>query len=407
MNLFSRKVESVSPELLQYCVFEPGQDLFKLPSTQALESCQVLVTTTLGSGLLPPLGISTGFFDYLFMDEAAQATEPETVLALSVVGPQARIILTGDPQQLGANCHSEQAKELGLHISYQERLMCTWTEVYMQPKEEEDRRLPHLIKLVQNYRSHPKILTVSSRLFYQNELVPVASRETSLALEHWTRMPQRPCVFCGLYGQEAHGLDSPSYYNISEASKIADFVQELLSSSDVEVNTRDIGVISFFRHQVLVLRDVFRRRDLGAINIGTVEHFQGQEQKVILISTVLTSVRHDRSVVEKISNPKRFNVAMTRAQALLLVVGHPVALAHEPLWRHYIDYCVNESSFIGTSEAILESMQISEQVKLEDISNDMGALGRGDLESMYATDLDTFYAQDSQSKVHFDTPAMI
>ena len=35
-------------------------------------------------------------------------------------------------------------------------------------------------------------------------------------------------------------------------------------------------------------------------------------------------------------NPKRFNVAITRAKALLVVVGHPMVLLQDPNWRELL-----------------------------------------------------------------------
>jgi len=68
--------------------------------------------------------------------------------------------------------------------------------------------------------------------------------------------------------------------------------------------------------------------------VGSVEEFQGQERKVIIISTVRsrdpTEIDDDRCCVRSalgfVANPKRFNVAITRARALLIVVGNPLVL---------------------------------------------------------------------------------
>ena len=39
-----------------------------------------------------------------------------------------------------------------------------------------------------------------------------------------------------------------------------------------------------------------------------------------------------------VANPRRFNVAMTRAQALLIIVGDPVVLSLDRMWRDFLDY---------------------------------------------------------------------
>ena len=100
--------------------------------------------------------------------------------------------------------------------------------------------------------------------------------------------------------------------------------------------------------QVKKLRLLLRARDLGAVRVGTVDDFQGQEARIIFISTVLSrpadsSLMPGRSTqggvptpaplggaadpaVGFFRNPNRFNVAITRAQALMVVLGHPLVL---------------------------------------------------------------------------------
>ena len=50
-------------------------------------------------------------------------------------------------------------------------------------------------------------------------------------------------------------------------------------------------------------------------------------------------VEHDiRHTLGFVANPRRFNVAMTRAQSLLIVVGDPVILSLDQMWREFLDY---------------------------------------------------------------------
>lgn len=68
--------------------------------------------------------------------------------------------------------------------------------------------------------------------------------------------------------------------------------------------------------------------------IGSVEEFQGQEKKVIILSTVRSikenETADDASLISALgflANPKRFNVSISRAIALLIVIGNPLILA--------------------------------------------------------------------------------
>ena len=81
--------------------------------------------------------------------------------------------------------------------------------------------------------------------------------------------------------------------------------------------------------------------------------FQGQEERVIFISTVLSrpetlppapaatgsSGAADAADSQHTGfwrNPRRFNVAITRAKALLGVVGHPSVLVEDASWRELL-----------------------------------------------------------------------
>ena len=81
--------------------------------------------------------------------------------------------------------------------------------------------------------------------------------------------------------------------------------------------------------QVQKIRLLLRARGLGNIRVGTVDDLQGQEERIIFISTVLSKPETLPAMSLDLGfwrNPKRFNVAITRAKALLVVLGHPVLL---------------------------------------------------------------------------------
>ena len=137
---------------------------------------------------------------------------------------------------------------------------------------------------------------------------------------------------------------SPSFFNPEELFVVVDYVKKLL---DFNVDEDDIGIITPYRRQVQKLRWRLEERGMTDITVGTTEEFQGQERKVIIVSTVryeeiqtlgqcdahtlLLLVRSSPEYVTLdhrhrlgfLADSKRFNVAITRSQALLIVVGNP------------------------------------------------------------------------------------
>ena len=80
---------------------------------------------------------------------------------------------------------------------------------------------------------------------------------------------------------------------------------------------------------------------------------QGQERRVIIISTVRSTVEYVQSDtmlnIGFLNNPKRFNVAITRAKALVIVIGNPAVLATDPSWGKLLWYCADHRSYKGVA----------------------------------------------------------
>lgn len=74
----------------------------------------------------------------------------------------------------------------------------------------------YITKLIQNYRSHPALIHVSNKLFYNNELKPSDDKSLRKA-EGWRNLPNKqfPLLFKGvLDGEEDRSDLSPRYLQI-------------------------------------------------------------------------------------------------------------------------------------------------------------------------------------------------
>lgn len=164
--------------------------------------------------------------------------------------------------------------------------------------------------------------------------------------------------------------------------------QQLLSPCNAPddasaVSMQDIGVIAAFRQQVLRIRKALRSVGLSEINVGSVEDYQGQEYRVVLISTVLSihpKERHygnesknniygagswnNKRIVKSdfdsawglLNDPRKFNVSISRAMAMCIVIGSSKVLLLDSLWREFIIYCNKHGSVLGQGKDVKQKV---------------------------------------------------
>lgn len=72
---------------------------------------------------------------------------------------------------------------------------------------------------------------------------------------------------------------------------------------------------------------------------------------MVIISAVRSSASHLHSDgtfnLGFVKNPKRFNVAVTRAQSLLIIVGNPYLLQRDRCWGSMIRFCHENKAYTG------------------------------------------------------------
>ncbi|XP_055108828.2 RNA helicase Mov10l1 isoform X2 [Symphalangus syndactylus] len=347
VNATCRFEEIVIDAVKPYC--RDGEDIWKA------SRFRIIITTCSTSGLFYQIGVRVGHFTHVFVDEAGQASEPECLIPLGLMSDiSGQIVLAGDPMQLGPVIKSRLAMAYGLNVSLLERLMS-------RPAYQRDENAfgacgahnPLLVtKLVKNYRSHEALLTLPSRLFYHRELEVCADPTVVTSLLGWEKLPKKgfPLIFHGVRGSEVREGKSPSWFNPTEAVQVLRYCCLLAQSISSQVSASDIGVITPYRKQVEKIRILLRNVDLMDIKVGSVEEFQGQEYLVIIISTVRSNedrFEDDRYFLGFLSNSKRFNVAITRAKALLIVLGNPHVLVRDPCFGALLEYSITNGVYMG------------------------------------------------------------
>ncbi|KAL1214347.1 putative RNA helicase SDE3 [Cardamine amara subsp. amara] len=341
LNAATRAYEEIKPEIIRFCFFDDF--VFKCPPLKALTRYKLVVSTYMSASLLNAEGVYRGHFTHIFLDEAGQASEPENMIAISnLCLTETVVVLAGDPRQLGPVIYSRDAESLGLGKSYLERLFeCDY---YCEGDEN------YVTKLVKNYRCHPEILDLPSKLFYDGELV-ASKEDTDSVLATLNFLPNKefPMVFYGIQGCDEREGNNPSWFNRIEISKVIEIIKRLTANDCVQ--EEDIGVITPYRQQVMKIKEVLDRLDMTEVKVGSVEQFQGQEKQVIIISTVRSTIKHnefDRAYcLGFLSNPRRFNVAITRAISLLVIIGNPHIICKDMNWNKLLWRCVDNNAYKG------------------------------------------------------------
>jgi DNA replication ATP-dependent helicase Dna2 len=297
-------------------------------------------------------------FDVAIIDEASQLTIPAILGALRLAK---RFILVGDEKQLPPLVLSKEAAEKGLAdslFSYLKRL----DDDYMKSHQEE---VSACAALRVQYRMNRWISNFSARVFYEDKLeaAPVVARRVLEAAtkDVWSGgetpvilraiQPMHPLVFFDVRSEE--GSETPKSSN-AEARAVRDIVGALLARGIAE---KDIGIIAPYRAQVANLRRHLFSDDPGRggqalaldtpMSIDTVDRFQGGERMVIIMSFATSLAPGAESPLrEFLTNPNRLNVALTRAQRKLILVGCAPALEGLPYFSRLLAYCRSMNTLI-------------------------------------------------------------
>lgn len=209
-----------------------------------------------------------------------------------------------------------------------------------------------------NYRSHPSIMHISAINFYDNDLICIKKPDFSQQKDG----KNFRIKFHGVKGCESRDSNSPSWYNSAE---IAACVKYLLEFYDMNINPLDVGIITPYRKQVEMIQQTLRDQHIRLPKVATIEEFQGGERNVIILSLVRTSARNlelDKKYnLGFVFNKKRFNVAVSRAMSLLIVVGDPLLFMKDHLWRQFLLYAIENKSYSGSPPLDILMREIIEE----------------------------------------------
>ncbi|KRZ28365.1 Regulator of nonsense transcripts 1 [Trichinella pseudospiralis] len=279
-------------------------------------------------------------FRTVLIDESAQATEPECLIPI-VTGAR-QVILVGDHCQLGPVVMCKEAAVCGLNQSLFERLLILGNRP---------------IRLQVQYRMHPLLSLLPSNLFYEGTLQNgVTEQERTLeGVDFRWPNPTVPMFFWCTANQEEISSSGTSFLNRAEASYIEKVATKFLRSG---IRADQIGIITPYEGQrAYIVQHMLLSGPLNSqlyeeIEVANVDAFQGREKDFILLSCVRSN-KH--SEIGFLNDPRRLNVALTRARYGLIIVGNPKVLSRQPMWHSLLKFCKeNHCLFDGPLNALRE-----------------------------------------------------
>jgi hypothetical protein len=381
IQAYTREKRDVPDAVLKYCVYDANEDRFETPDVSKIRQYKVVAATLSTASKLYNRGAPDSLFSAVFVDEAGHSTEPEIIgLLASFRTPQ--VALFGDPKQLGPVVHSATCRAWDLCRSYMERLMAT-SEIYERHPETEDQDPAYVCKLVQNYRSAAEILELPNSLFYDGDLRVCGDTADTRSLCKWPGLPKEgfPLIFHGVIGEEMRESTSPSWFNVAEAQIVHDYIVQLLEFRRGGLKPEHIGVVVPYRKQVEKIKTLLSKNRISGVTVQSVEKFQGQERRVIIASCVRS--RQDVADVDArhflgfLSNPKRFNVTVTRAKSLFIVVGNPLVLGKDEQWGQMLNFCVSAGAYVGVNRDLADDNDDDDDVVEGNLADMMSKLALG------------------------------
>ena len=118
-----------------------------------------------------------------------------------------------------------------------------------------------------------------------------------------------------------------------EAQWICDRIGELLygeytdhTNTTRAMEAADILVVTPYNAQRVCIERMLRERGINGVAVGTVDKFQGQEAAVVFYSMATSSGDDLPRDIAFLYELNRFNVAISRAKALCVLVASPALL---------------------------------------------------------------------------------
>jgi ATP-dependent RNA/DNA helicase IGHMBP2 len=306
-------------------LFREARELERIAAIDVVSRVRIVCGTLTGR-LRDVIAAEGEPFDLIVVDEASQAVTPALLLPLSFVGAAGRVVLAGDHRQLPPVVVAPEAGALA--------------ETAFSSLREQDSAQTYSHMLTVQHRMHEALMAFPSVRFYGGELTAHPSvGATTLGIDD-DDGPGLPSRVLDLIDTAGAGFDetaaeSGSYRNEGEARLVKSVVDDLVARGVAPV---EIGVITPYAAQAALLgRSALSSLVEMGLEVDSVDGFQGREKRVIVFSAVRSN---SEGVVGFLNDERRLNVAITRAQHKLVIIGDSATLSADTDWRALFDHAI-------------------------------------------------------------------
>ncbi|MBN3899503.1 MAG: translation initiation factor IF-2 N-terminal domain-containing protein [Nostoc sp. NOS(2021)] len=271
-------------------------------------------------------------FDVVIIDEVSKCTPPELLIP-ALKGK--KLVMVGDHRQLPPMLDTSTLEEVAQTIgNTRDELQFLEESLFKSQFESADESIKQM--LTTQYRMHPFIMGAINQ-FYDGKLEsgilePDTKRAHHLASEIIQESQHLIWVKTPIENQFLEQRNGTSYFNTQEIDAIERLCQQFENIWASKVANgepkKEIAVITFYGAQLRKIDERLQSELFPSLEIrtGTVDRFQGMERPVVIVSMVRNNSKGDVGFAKK---PERVNVAFSRAQELLIIVGCHNLFTHQ------------------------------------------------------------------------------
>jgi hypothetical protein len=299
------------------------------------------------------------FIQLVVLDEASQMGLPEAIMATLTLDLEGQLIVVGDQRQMPPIVQHDWANEARRAF----KQFAAFESLYLAL----DRRVDdeHKIKFTESFRLHRDMAEFLRREIYQQDRIPYFSRKIATisspigaqALVEAALGPEPLSIIL-------HDEQASQTSNRFEETLVGWLVGGLDSIEGIDP-AKDVGVVVPHRSQRSALQEripFLTSRDplTGEVvrsAVDTVERFQGDERRVIVVSLTESDPTFIRSTSEFLLDPRRLTVALSRAKEKMIVIASrsvfeliatdETTFANAGLWKNFLKRTCTQLNWSG------------------------------------------------------------